>query len=137
MIAVDTNIICYLFIYGDFTEISETVLHKDHHWAAPFLWRSEFRNVLAVSVRKSLLTIEDALEIVEQAELLMRGNEYSLTSPSILRLVSKSDCSAYDCEFVALAREHRIPLITMDKKILRSFPDTAMRPKDFIEGRTM
>ena len=137
MIAVDTNIICYLFIYGDFTEISEKVLHKDHHWAAPFLWRSEFRNVLSVSVRKSLLTIEDALEIVEQAELLMRGNEYSLTSPSILRLVSKSDCSAYDCEFVALAREHRIPLITMDKKILRSFPDTAMRPKDFIEGRTM
>ena len=27
--------------------------------------------------------------------------------------------------------------ITMDKKILGSFPDTAMRPKDFIEDRTL
>ena len=137
MIAVDTNIICYLFIYGEFTEISEKVLHNDHHWAAPFLWRSEFRNIMAVSVRKGLLTIKDALEIVEQAEFLMRGNEYSVASPSIHRLISTSDCSAYDCEFVALAQEHRIPLITMDRKILGSFPDTAMRPKDFIEGRTL
>ena len=137
MIAVDTNIICYLFIYGEFTEISEKVLQKDHHWAAPFLWRSEFRNVLAVSIRRSLLTLEDALQIVEQAEILMKGHEYSLTSSSVLRLVSKSDCSAYDCEFVTLAREHRIPLITMDKKILKSFPDTAMKPIDFVEDRTL
>jgi len=81
------------------------------------------------------LQLRDALEIVEQAEWLMRGNEFSLTSSSVLRLVTQSDCSAYDCEFVALARELRIPLITMDKKILKAFPETSMRLEDFIEGK--
>ncbi|MGA8282978.1 MAG: type II toxin-antitoxin system VapC family toxin [Desulfobacterales bacterium] len=135
MIAVDTNIISYLFIEGEFTALSEKAFQKDHHWVAPFLWRSEFRNVLTACFRKGLLQLRDALKIVEQAEWLMRGNEFSLTSSSVLRLVTKSDCSAYDCEFVALARELRIPLITMDKKILKAFPEAARRPEDFIGGR--
>ncbi|MGB5617907.1 MAG: hypothetical protein WBM78_13775, partial [Desulfobacterales bacterium] len=71
----------------------------------------------------------------EQAEWLMRGNEYSLTSASVLQLVVQSNCSAYDCKFVALALDLRIPLITMDKRILTSFPEAAMRLEDFIEGR--
>jgi predicted nucleic acid-binding protein len=135
LIAVDTNIITYLFIEGEFTALSEKAFQKDHHWVAPFLWRSEFRNVLTACFRRGLLQLRDALEIVEQAEWLMRGNEFSLTSSSVLRLVTKSDCSAYDCEFVALARELRIPLITMDKKILKAFPETSMRLEDFIAGR--
>jgi predicted nucleic acid-binding protein len=135
LIAVDTNIISYLFIEGEFTALSEKAFQKDHHWVAPSLWRSEFRNVLTACFREGLLQLRDALEIVEQAEWLMRGNEFSLTSSSVLRLVTKSDCSAYDCEFVALARELRIPLITMDKKILKTFPETSMRLEDFIEGK--
>jgi predicted nucleic acid-binding protein len=135
LIAVDTNIISYLFIEGEFTALSEKAFQKDHHWVAPFLWRSEFRNVLTACFRKGLLQLRDALKIVEQAEWLMRGSEFSLTSSSVLRLVTQSDCSAYDCEFVALARELRIPLITMDKKILKAFPEAAMRPEDFIGGR--
>ena len=135
MIAVDTNIISYLFIEGEFTALSEKAFQKDHHWVAPFLWRSEFRNVLTACFRKGLLQLRDALKIVEQAEWLMRGNEFSLTSSSVLRLVTQSDCSAYDCEFVALALELRIPLITMDKKIFKAFPEAAMRPEDFIVGR--
>jgi predicted nucleic acid-binding protein len=135
LIAVDTKIISYLFIKGEFTALSEKTFQKDHHWVAPFLWRSEFRNVLAACFRKGLLTFNDALQIVDQAEWLMRGNEFSLTSASVLRLVTQSDCSAYDCEFVALARELRIPLITMDKKILKAFPEAVMRPEDFIGGR--
>jgi predicted nucleic acid-binding protein len=39
-----------------------------------------------------------------------------------MQLVNSSSCSAYDCEFVALAQYLDIPLITEDKKILRDFP---------------
>ncbi|MFZ0240990.1 MAG: type II toxin-antitoxin system VapC family toxin [Desulfobacterales bacterium] len=134
MIVVDTNVISYLFINGKFTALSEKTFQRDHHWVAPFLWRSEFRNVLTACLRKGLLRLNEGLEIMAQAELLMQGNEYSLTSASVLRLVTQSDCSAYDCEFVALARELRIPLISMDKKILMAFPEEAMRMEDFIEG---
>lgn len=33
-------------------------------------------------------------------------------------------CSAYDCEFVWLARDLRLPLVTADRKVLDAFPDT-------------
>ncbi|MDW8099074.1 MAG: type II toxin-antitoxin system VapC family toxin [Anaerolineae bacterium] len=81
MIVVDTNVIGYLFLASERSEQSELVLRKDPDWAAPRLWRSEFRNVLAFYTRKGLLTLRDALAIFEAAEELMRDNEYVKLSP--------------------------------------------------------
>ncbi len=41
-------------------------------------------------------------------------------------------CSAYDCEFVVLARELRVRLVTFDTEVLQSFPDTADSPETFL-----
>ena len=132
MIVVDTNIVAYFYIQSEFSELVESAIRKDSHWSAPLLWRSEFRNVLTACMRKKMLSPGDASEIMAEAELLMRGNEYSVKSGSVLHLVSRSDCSAYDCEFVALAQDLQAPLITMDKKILKNFPDTALSLRDFV-----
>ena len=43
-----------------------------------------------------------------------------------LQLVRGSDCSGYDCEFVALAQKLNTQLVTMDKKLLRAFPKCAV-----------
>ena len=40
----------------------------------------------------------------------------------VFELVRDSDCSAYDCEFIALAARLQTRLVTMDKKLLRAFP---------------
>lgn len=47
-------------------------------------------------------------------------------SDLVLDLASASGCSAYDCEYVALARHLDVKLITTDKQILQSFPETAI-----------
>ena len=47
------------------------------------------------------------------------------TTESVLDLVAMSDLSAYDCEFVAVANSLQIPLATADRKMLKTFPDTA------------
>jgi predicted nucleic acid-binding protein len=49
-----------------------------------------------------------------------------------LELISLSTCSAYDCEFVALAKEQEIRLVTFDSKIIREFPGIAIQATDFI-----
>lgn len=45
MIVVDTNVIVYLYMTGDYSAQAEQALLKDPLWVAPPLWRSEFRNV--------------------------------------------------------------------------------------------
>ncbi len=126
MIVVDTNIICYLYIYGKHSQQSEDLLSRDSNWVAPILWRSEFRNVLAQYLRRNFLNLGDILLIIQQAEKLLTDHEYEVSSSHIMQLVDNSRCSAYDCEFVALAQYLGIPLVTADKKILREFPETAI-----------
>ncbi len=125
MIVVDTNIIAYLYISGDKSPQAEQLLAFDSLWNAPLLWRSEFRNVLSLYLRKGILSLEDILVIMQQAEKLLADNEYKISSAHIMQLINSSSCSAYDCEFVALAQYLDVPLITADKKILREFQKIA------------
>jgi predicted nucleic acid-binding protein len=125
MIVVDSNILAYLYLPGEFTEAAEALLESDLDWAAPVLWRSEFRNILAGYLRRGSLSFDQALAIQEEAESLLAGAEYEVDSRSVMVLVKDSDCSAYDCEFVALARQLGTPLVTMDSKLLRAFPEIA------------
>ena len=131
MIVVDVNVLAYLYLPGPFTTAVEKLLLRDAQWAAPRLWRSEFRNILATYMRKNLLTLEQANDMFKSAEDLLSTNEYEVSSLQVLQLSKDSDCSAYDCEYVALARHLRIPLFTADKALLKSFPDivTAL-PRD-------
>ena len=131
MIVVDTNIISYLYISGEKSQQAERLLSIDAHWSAPVLWRSEFRSVLGLYLRKNYLSFDEVLLIIDQAEKLLTDNEYEVPSAHIMQLVSSSKCSAYDCEFVALAQYLDVPLVTADKKILREFPVCAKSADDY------
>ncbi len=126
MIVVDTNIIGYLFLTSDRSLQAEQAFRKDPVWVAPLLWRSEFRNVLALYLRQDLLSLADAHQIMDEAMRLMRGMEYEVTSLRVLSLVASSSCSAYDCEFVALAQDLAVPVVTADRQVLDQFPETSI-----------
>ena len=122
MIVVDSNVIAYLYLPGEHTERAEALLEKDADWAAPLLWRSEFRNILAGYMRRKMLTFETARELQMEAESLLSGAEHEVDSRIVLELVRDSDCSSYDCEFVALAMSVGVKLVTEDTKLLKAFP---------------
>jgi predicted nucleic acid-binding protein len=126
MIVVDSNVLAYLYLPGDFTGAAEALLTSDSEWTAPLLWRSEFRNILAGYMRRNSLTFEQAAALQAEAEELLGGAEYEVDSVSVLKLVRDSDCSAYDCEFIALAEKLDVKLVTMDKKLLKAFPSRAI-----------
>jgi len=122
MIVVDSNVLAYLYLPGDFTVAAEALLTSDPEWTAPLLWRSEFRNILAGYLRRKSLSFQQAAALQAEAEELLAGCEYEVDSIRVLELVRDSDCSAYDCEFIALAEKLDVKLVTMDKKLLRAFP---------------
>ncbi len=132
MIVVDTNVIASLWVPNDMDELAYKVLEKDSDWIAPVLWRSEFRNVLAIYLRAEILAFHITLQVIEEAEQLMNSKEFEVNSTQVLSLVSYSSCSSYDCEFVALADDLNIKLVTFDKEINKEFPGIAIHPKKFI-----
>lgn len=132
MIVADVNLVAYLLLGGGQAELAQEVLEKDSRWAAPVLWQSEFRSILAGYMRQRGLTITDAWQAHELAEGLLGTHEYTVGGERVLQLVTISPCSAYDCEYVALALELGVPLVTSDRQVLRHFPQLAISPSDFV-----
>ena len=126
MIVVDTNVLAYLYLPTEFTPHAEALLERDPEWVAPVLWRSEFRSILAGYLRRKTLAFDDARALQAEAESLLAGNEHEVDSQRVLELVRDTDCSAYDCEFAALAMHLDVKLVTMDAKLLRAFPKFAV-----------
>ncbi|MXY82362.1 MAG: type II toxin-antitoxin system VapC family toxin [Gemmatimonadetes bacterium] len=132
MIVVDTNLIAYLLISGERTQQAEAAKRQAPEWAAPLLWRSEFRNLLALYIRQEIFDLYHAINLLRNAEEIMQGQEHTISSVSVMRLAASSRCSAYDCEFVALAQNLSVPLVTSDRRILTAFPDTAVSLENFL-----
>jgi len=131
VIVADTNLIAYLLIPGEKTAWAERVYARDAHWQLPRLWRSELRSVLMSYVRNRMITLDKATQIMVFAERRF-GMGVDIASADVLALAAESGCSAYDCEFLALAKRHQTLLVTSDKKVLRAFPELAVSPEHFI-----
>jgi len=131
VIVVDTNLIVNFVVESERTQQAERVFARDPQWCAPLLWRSELRNVLALYFHHGLLSLEDILDLMQQAETLMQDREYPVASAPVLNLAARSGCTAYDCEFVALAQHLAMPLVTFDRQVLSALSSAAISADTF------
>ncbi|MFO7988726.1 MAG: type II toxin-antitoxin system VapC family toxin [Thermodesulfobacteriota bacterium] len=132
MIVVDTNIISYLLIPNDtYNPLAEALYQKDSRWSSPILWHHEFMSVLSAYLRQNLIDADGCQMIYKEAMALVVSKPVP-DCGAILNIVQDSSLSSYDAEFVALAMETRLPLITEDKKIVREFPDIAFSIETYI-----
>lgn len=122
MIVVDVNVLAYLLIPGKYTGAAELLLEADSVWVVPRLWRSELGNILAKYIRAKQMDLADAAAIYQRAEELVGAEEYEVETAHVLRLCADSKCSAYDCEYIALAEFLNIKLVTNDAKLAKAFP---------------
>ena len=134
MIVADVNLVAYLLIDGVHTEASQSVLARDPEWAAPLLWRSEWTNVLAGYLRRGQLELSEVVERLALAEALLRGREFAVESERVMELVARSSLSAYDCEYVAVADQLGVALVTNDTRLVAAFPGRAVGLDDFVAG---
>ena len=135
MIVADASLITRFAVRNEQSLLADAVCEADAVWTAPVLWRSEFRNALAKYIQHAGMSLESALLALGAAEEIMGGREYRVSSETVLELVTQIKCTAYDCEYVALAQELGVPLVTADKQILREFPKIAVSLEKFAKKK--
>jgi predicted nucleic acid-binding protein len=134
MIVVDTNLLAYLLLPTPFTAQAEAVLDKDSGWLAPGLIHSELRNVFLGAVRRGDIGLADAQFLLERSLELVTVPDKDIDGSAVFTIAMESGCSAYDCEFVWLARDLGLPLVTVDKKVLNAFPNLAVLSETFLQA---
>ena len=134
MIVADTNLIVHLLLPGEKTQSAQNLLRKDSNWYAPKVWRSEFCKVLTIYLRKSILDLSIIHGRMREALAFTQGREFETDYTRVIELANASTCSAYDCEFVALAQELGCFLVTSDRQLQAQFPHTVISPEHYLEN---
>lgn len=132
MIVSDTNLLAYLVLPGDHTSASEAVLTHDPEWIAPLIVLSELRNVLTLYICHEGLSLSQAIQAFDTAEALLDNRLHAVPADKTMETAMKTGLSAYDAEYVVLARLKDLPLITFDKTLLKNVSDVAMTANDFV-----
>lgn len=133
MIVADSNLIAYLLIPGERSAMADEVFLKDPDWAVPLICRSEIRNILTLYMRHEKMSLHQAQATMDKAERLWRDHEYAVPSNDVLELTHTHKVTAYDGEFVVLAQELGVTLLTFDKAVRKMFPRIAVDPADYLK----
>ncbi len=128
MIVVDTYVVCYLLIHGEHSDIVQRLFDADSDWVAPRLLFDELLNVLVTYERKSLLADRQIVVIVKEALELMGDALYELPPERVLAVARRTGLSGYDSQFVALAEDLDVELVTWDRQMIERCPTVARKP---------
>jgi len=132
VIVVDSNVIVYCWVSGARSDIAQRLRAADPGWHVPILWRSEVRNALAGFMRQDAMSLARARGILHHIESELAGFEHLPAGDAVLEILTRSQLSAYDAEFVALAEELGVVLVTEDKMVLKTFPSLAVSMERFL-----
>lgn len=132
MIVVDATVVAgFLFPADQFHAQADAVRDKDPDWHCPELVFSEVRSVGMKHHLKG-----DTLEAtIARCNLTAATvSVYRMHSHGVLQVAKEGSVWVYDAEYVALARQLQVRLVTTDEKILEQFSTVSVSPADFLKA---
>ena len=135
MIVVDTNVMVMLVVGGPGGAEAARLYVQDKDWAAPPILKSELRNVLIGSVRRGAMPRHEAVSMMDHASLVLDDRVVDASHSDVIEVALNCGLTAYDAEFVVVARLLGVSLATADRAILRSAPDVAAPLSAFANGQ--
>jgi predicted nucleic acid-binding protein len=133
MIVADTNLLVYFAMSTSLSKDAQRVRAKDRNWTAPSLLRSEFMNVISKACRENHVSRDAALRSFRRGMNLVNISKLHSDPLFIFNAAQTTGCSSYDLEFVWLAMELGIQLVTADQQVLRAFPMVAIDLANFLK----
>ena len=134
MIVVDANVVAHFFIEGNKTALARQVYGRDPHWIVPEIWRHEFLNILVTSSLFAKMPEDVADRIWRDAEDLLRGSICGADMRGVLSAAVERSTTAYDAEYVVLAKARGIKCVTEDGPLRKAFPETAVSMAAFLSN---
>jgi predicted nucleic acid-binding protein len=135
MLLVDTNIVAYLLINGDYTEAAQELRRRDPDWRSEAFLLVEFTNVLASSVARKRMTLSLAEDFLAKVSSLFDGKLGRIPHASVLAIAARHRVSAYDARFLALADRIRSRLVTEDTRLRSAAPGLTQSLADALATR--
>jgi predicted nucleic acid-binding protein len=132
MIVADTNLVAYLILNSGKTREAEKVRECDPVWRVPPFWRDELLNVLWLFHRSGDLTHGEAIRAWQEGVGLLGESEVAVDGESVLETAIRYSITAYDAQFVTLAESLGVPLVTFDRKLVKSCPGVAVSYAGFL-----
>lgn len=125
MVVVDTNILAYLLISGDRTDLARALFERDAEWRSDAFALIEFSNILATCERRGDLDRTQAERLQNDAETVLRG-WVNIPHVTALATARRFGVSAYDARFLAAAEQLRSRLVTEDTKLRSAAPQLTL-----------
>ena len=122
MLLVDTNVVAYLLIDGDYTEAAQELRTRDPDWRSEAFLLVEFTNVLASSIARKRMTLSMAEDFLAKVFSLFDGKLGRIPHASVLAIATRHRVSAYDARFLSLADQLGSRLITEDARLRAAAP---------------
>jgi predicted nucleic acid-binding protein len=129
MIVADVNLVAYLLIQGNFTDDVQALYRQDSDWKLPSLWRHEFLNILSKYAQYDGIAKSKANQLLSNALDRFMSCESPVDYQDALAISVQKGITAYDAQYVSLAKQLGVKLITYDKKIIQTFPKISQRPE--------
>ena len=127
MTVVDAGVLAALTMDAPNTPAARALFLEDPDWAAPPLWRSDFRRILFNKVRLKLMTEGQARAAYEMACEIVGENEREPDTTMVIETARSLGIDLYDAEYLAVARELGIRYVTSDDDVAQAIPHHATR----------
>jgi predicted nucleic acid-binding protein len=119
---VDSSIVCCWVLPDESSAIAAAAfvhLQTSDAIAPDLLWH-EVRNVLTMAKRRNRIDFDKAREGVKLLRGLNIFTQRSSSDDTILGLAERHRLTAYDAAYLALAVQTKLPLATLDKRLIEA-----------------
>lgn len=122
MVLIDTNVLAYLLIVGDFTDRARELHRRDPDWRSESFIMVEFTNVLLRYMETRGMKLAAAKSFVASAEELLYAKLLRAGHAHCVEIADRYGVTAYDARFLAIVDPVAGRLVTEDRKLRAAAP---------------